>query len=207
MTDRLITGILAAAVLTAAPYASAQAATEKKEAKPAAKPAAPAAQGPKAPAEMSQLKAFDGSWQCKGEMAPGPGQPPVKSTSSVKSHADLGGFWQVGTVKGAMPGMPPFEGRFHMTYDGGSKQFVMVWLDNMGGWAQQTAPGWDGDKIVFTGEGVMGGQKMTGRDTFAKKSDGTLVHTAEMQKDGNWTSMGEETCHKAAAKAPAAKKE
>ena len=200
MTARSITGLFVAAALAAAvpcTYAQEKPA-EKPAAKPAEKPAAAAPAAPKAPAEMSQLKFFEGNWTCKGEMAPGPGAPMVKSTSSVRSATTLGGFWQAGTVKGTMPGLPPFEGKFHMTYDPGAKQYVMIWVDNMGGRSTSTASGWEGDVIAFTGEGIMGGQKMMARDTFTKKA-GALVHKAEMQVEGNWANMGEETCNKAAA--------
>jgi hypothetical protein len=206
MTARSITGMfVAAALAVAVPCTYAQEKPAEKPAKPAASaPAAPPA-APKPPAEMSQLKFFEGNWTCKGEMSPGPGAPMVKSTSSVKSATALGGFWQAGTVRGTMPGMPAFEGKFHMTYDPGAKQYVMVWVDNMGSRATSMAPGWEGDAIAFTGEGVMGGQKIMGRDTFTKK-EGALVHKTEMELEGKWTNMGEETCKKAAA-APAAKKE
>jgi hypothetical protein len=74
---------------------------------------------------------------------------------------------------------------------------VMFWVDSMGGWSRSTAPGWDGDKLVYTGEGAMVGQKVVGRDTFTKGSDGSLRHTWEMQIDGKWTPVGDETCKKA----------
>jgi len=193
MTARSITGVLVAAAMTAATAgALAQGAAEKKPA--LLKPAS----------EMSQLKFFDGSWSCSGEMMPAPGAPAVKTRSSVKSHSDLSGFWQSGIVKSSAVGMPPFEGMFHMTYDTAGKQFLMLWVDNMGGWSQETSPGWEGDKIVFTGEGVMNGQKMGARDTFTRNADGSLKHVPELQSGGNWMPAGEETCKKAAP-APAKK--
>ena len=66
----------------------------------------------------------------------------------------------------------------------------------MGGWAQQTSAGWQGDALVFTGDGVMGGQKSGARDTFTKKADGSLTHKGEMQMKGKWVVMDEETCRK-----------
>jgi uncharacterized protein DUF1579 len=154
---------------------------------------------PKPAAEMSQLKFFDGSWTCDGKMEPGPFGPGGPMKSTVKSHSDLGGFWQSGTVKGSSPGMPPFEGMFHMTYDAANKQYLMLWVDNMGAWSHTTASGWQGDKIVFAGDSMMGGKKFMGRDTFAKGADGSFRHTSEMQLEGKWTAMGDETCKKAAA--------
>jgi hypothetical protein len=103
-----------------------------------------------------------------------------------------------------MAGKPTMEGMFHMTYDPGPKQYVMLWVDNMGGYSQETSSGWEGDKIVFTGNSAMGGKQVPTRDTFTKSGDGSLKHDWEGQMDGTWTSMGSETCKKAAA--PAKKK-
>jgi hypothetical protein len=185
MTARPLTVALAVG-LAAAPCAFAQA-------PPVPKPAP----------EMAQLKPFDGNWNCEGMMPAGPQGPAQKTKTTVKSHVAMNGFWQVGTVTMAAP---PMVGNFHITYDAGQKQYAMVWIDDMGNYSTETAPGWDGDKMVFTGEGSMMGQKMQARDTFTKTADGkTFNHAAEAQMNGQWTSMGEETCHHPAA-APAAEK-
>lgn len=176
------------AVVAAASVAAAQ--EKKAEAPPVPKPAA----------EMANLKFFDGSWSCEGKLHPTPMNPAATLKGTVKSSADLGGFWQSGMVKSQASGMPgPFEGMFHMTYDPMGKRYVMLWVDNMGAWAQTSSAGWNGDTIVFEGETYMGGHKMTGRDTFKKNADGSLAHTWEMQMGGAWMPGGEETCRKAAA--------
>jgi uncharacterized protein DUF1579 len=186
MTARSITAAFVAAAFAAvAPSAFAQGAMAH----------------PKPAAEMSGLKVFDGSWTCSGQGAMEPGGPMMKMDSSVKSHSDLGGFWQSGTVKGApMAGMPAFEGMFHMTWDPAAKQYLMLFVDNMGGRSEERAPGWVGDTLVFTGEGQMGGQKMGMRDTFTRKADGSLGHAGEVQVKGQWVKMMDETCRKSAAK-------
>src|SRR5687768_9923347 len=151
MTARSITATFALAAFAAfAPSAFAQCATAKKVDKPAMAHPRPAA-------EMTNLKIFDGNWSCSGEGAMEPGGAMMKMDSTVSGRSDLGGFWQSGTVKGAaMGGMPPFEGMYHMTWDPAAKQYVMLWVDNMGGWSQARASGWEGDKIVFTGDSQMG---------------------------------------------------
>src|SRR5262249_46635887 len=163
MTARSLATALAAAALVAAPGAFAQAKASpapKPAARPAAKPAAPAEgamPAPKPAPEMAQLKPFEGNWSCRREGPAGPLGPGQKTKSTVKSHTGMGGFWQVGTVTMAAP---PMEGSFHITYDAGQKKYVMLWVDTMGGYAQQTSNGWEGDTMVFTGEGNMMGQKM-----------------------------------------------
>jgi hypothetical protein len=148
-------------------------------------------------AEMANLKIFGGNWSCTGEGAMEPGGAMMKMDSTVTGKSDLGGFWQSGTVKGAaMGGMPPFEGMYHMTWDPAAKGYVMLWVDNMGGWSQARASGWEGDKIVFNGDSQMGTQKMRVRDTFTRKADGTLTHMGEMEAGGRWTKMMDETCRR-----------
>jgi uncharacterized protein DUF1579 len=192
MSARPIAGLMAALALVAAPAARSNA-QEKKADKPAAAMAAP-----KPPAEISNLAFFAGQWTCAGEGAMEPGGPMMKMTSTVSSNADLGGFWQSGSVKGTTVGMPPFHGMFHMTYDPGAKDYVMLWVDNMGGWSQTRSPGWQGDKIVFTGNSSMGGKTIPTRDTFTKGAGGSLVHLGEMQTGGAYTKTLEETCRKGA---------
>jgi hypothetical protein len=151
---------------------------------------------PKPAPEMAALKVFDGSWTCEGYVPAGPMGPGGKTKGTVKSGTDLGGFWQSGIVKSSMANMPEFEGEFHMTYDAANKNYVMLWVDNMGGWARATSSGWQSDTILFTGDSFMGGKRLGSRDTFVKSSDGSLMHKAALQMDGKWASMGDETCKK-----------
>jgi uncharacterized protein DUF1579 len=193
MTSRSITAAFVAAAFAAlVPCTFAQCAADKKMDKPAMA-------HPKPPAEMANLKFFDGSWSCAGEGVMEPGGPTMKMDSSVQSTTGLGGFWQTGTVKGSpMGGMPPFEGMFHMTWDPAAKQYLMLWVDNMGGRSESRSPGWSGDTLVFTGDGQMGDQKMGMRDTFTRKADGSMSHVGDMQVNGKWVKMMDETCRKAA---------
>ena len=176
---RTITSLLAVAIVTAfAVSGSAQ-------------------QGPPKPAaEMDQIAFFEGSWSCKGKTFETPMGPAGEMTSTVDIRKELNGHFQGGTVKGTMPNQPPFEGRLHVTYDSGMKQFVMLWVDNMGGWAQSMSPGWKGDTFVYEGEGHMGGQTMKSRDTFTRSGTGSMKHTWAMQMNGKWVTAGEETCTK-----------
>jgi hypothetical protein len=157
---------------------------------------------PKPAPEMAQLKTFDGSWSCAGEIPAGPMGPAQKTQSTVKVHTDMGGFWQSGTVNMTATAMPAFQGQFHTTYDSGKKQFVMLWVDNTGAYSEETAASWQGDTLVYLGEGTMGGQKMQTRDTFVKAADGSFKRSGEAQMNGQWVSMGEETCHHSMPAAP-----
>ena len=188
MTTRWMAGVLSAVgVAVILPCAALQAAPEPAPPKPAA--------------EMANLKWFDGNWTCEGTVPPGPMGPGGKIKGTVKSHADFGGFWQSGMVKSSMGTMPAMEGMFHMTYDPGPKEYVLLWVDNTGGYSKETSSGWDGDKIVFSGTSSMAGKQVATRDSFTKMGK-SMKHDWEGQMDGaTWTPMGSETCTRAAAAA------
>jgi len=175
---------------------------ERKPAVPADKPASPAP-APKPAPELAQLKYFLGTWHCEGEVPASPMGPAHKSRATVVTRLDLDGFWYSGTVREEKTAATPraMTGMFHETYDPGKKQFVMLWVDNYGGWSTETSPGWEGDKIAYSGEATMGGEKSPVRDTFTKKSATELVHSYEMTMGGQKIA-GDETCKKAAAARP-----
>jgi hypothetical protein len=190
------------AMILAAPAAQAQ----DVKGRPAQPPVAADMSGfPKPAAEMAHLRLFEGSWACEGAMLATPFGPGGKMASTLKAQATLGGFWQSGTVKGTMPGMPPFEGTYHTTYDPTAKRYVMLWVDNTGAWAQTSATGWEGDRITFAGDSYMGGQKVASRDVFTRAGETSFKHSGELQIAGEWKQVFEETCRKqpAAAASPA----
>jgi hypothetical protein len=154
-----------------------------------------AQEAPKPAPELSQIAFFEGSWSCTGKMNESPFGPAGSMTSTADVKKDLGGFFQSGVIKGSMPKMPPFEGRFHVTYNPAAKQFVMFWVDSMGGWAMNTSPGWKGDVMVYEGDSHMGAQSFRSRDTFTRGA-GTMKHAWEAQVGGKWMPIGEESCKK-----------
>ena len=155
---------------------------------------------PRPAAEMAQLKPFAHFFACTGQTDASAFGPAHATATRVHAHDDLGGFWVSGMVRedktAATP--MPMEGVFHMTWDGANKQFLMLFVDNSGGWSQETSPGWNGDTMVWAGDGWMGGKKYSSRDTFTKKAAGALEHSWELNVDGTWTPLGHETCTPAA---------
>jgi hypothetical protein len=162
--------------------------------------AAESAGPPKPAPEMAQLKPFEHSFECTGQADASAFGPAHATSTRVHAHGDLGGFWVSGMVRETKTAASPMpmEGMFHMTWDTAHKQFLMLWVDSGGGWSQETSPGWAGDTMVWSGEGWMGGQKLTSRDTFTKKAGETLEHSWELNLDGKWTPLGHETCTVAA---------
>ena len=85
---------------------------------------------------------------------------------------------------------------FLQGYDAAAKTYTMFCFDAFGSHCQQTSPGWDGDKIVYTGE-VAGNPATPSRDTFTKTGAASLEHMGEMQADGKWVATDRETCTRA----------
>ena len=99
--------------------------------------------GPPRPApELAQIKFFAGTWSCEGSVPASPMGPAHKNRTAVIIHSDLGGFWYSGTVREekTAENPHPMSGMFHETYDAANKQFMMLWVDNMGGWATEHPP-------------------------------------------------------------------
>lgn len=149
------------------------------------------------PAEMSQLQPLEGAWTCTGEVPEGPLGPAHKSSTSVTIHKDLDGMWYSGRIEEARSeGNPhPLKGMVHMTWDASGGKFMLLWIDNTGGWSTQASPGWDDDRMVWLGDGMMEGKKIQARDTFTKKG-ADLAHLGELRIDDKWVVVQDEVCRK-----------
>jgi hypothetical protein len=98
--------------------------------------------------------------------------------------------------------MPKGKMMFHGVngWDPTTKKFVRTDYDSMGGMFNLTSVGWEGDKMVFNGEGTMMGQKMKIRHTMTKKGDSEFASSFEgFGPDGKPMPMGDDVCKKAAA--------
>lgn len=161
---------------------------------------------PKPAAELDQLKMFVGHWTCDGKAPASPLGPERVTKTHAKITREHGGFWYVihfGEEKSK--DNPATDGVVFWGYDPSTKKFIGPGVDSMGGWFHETSAGWEGNKLNWQGDGMMMGKKMAVRDFFEKKSDSELTHAAEVEIDGKWVKVGDETCKKAAAAAPAKK--
>jgi len=160
---------------------------------------APAPTGPPSPpAELAKLAFFAGDWSCKGKAEATPMGAEHATTAKVHIAKGIGGFWYVGTYTETKTKANPHPMVFHFLqgYDAAAKTFTEFCFDAFGSHCQQTSPGWDGDKIVFTGE-VAGSPATPVRDTFTKTGAASLEHMGEMQADGKWVATDHETCTRA----------
>src|SRR5262245_27941603 len=211
----LVGGYAGAQPKPAAPPAAAPAAPAAKPAAPAPAPAAPAGAKPGAPAaappaaslaappkpaaELDQLKFFLGRWKCDGKAFASPMSPTehgFKGSAEAKLEAD--NFWQSFTYEEKKTKEHPgLKVKGLWGFDQGSKRFVRAAVANHGEWDTASAPGWEGDNLIWTGEmsGSMG--RFAFHHRFTKKGDKEWVHFLEIRTpDGKWAPAEEVTCKK-----------
>jgi hypothetical protein len=198
------------AVPTPAP-AAAKPATTAASAPTAAKPAAPAAAkpavaaapgapppAPKPAAELDQLKMFEATWRCEGKQPAGPMGPEQDYKSTFKGKKDVDSFWisfEYSQKKSKAHALPIIA-KGYLGYDPAAKKYVTLGVDNMGGSVTESSPGWEADKLTFTGDGQMGGQKISFRETYTKKGDKEMTWSGEMKMGKEWIPVGTDTCKK-----------
>jgi hypothetical protein len=194
-TSALIFGL----ALAAATPALAQAGPGMNTANPthpkkAAQPAG--ASAPLPDAEMQQLESFVGTWHCTGHAEASPFGPAHDTSATVHVGTELSGFWLMGRYEEAKTTANPAPWRFHFVWghDGAQKKFTGWGFDTIGGAWKQTSSGWESDKLVWAGESTLGGQSTGVRDTFVKKGDNGITHMGEMQANGQWVKLDEESC-------------
>jgi hypothetical protein len=161
------------------------------------KPAAPAM--PKPAAELAQLKYFVGEWSCTGKGFASEMGPEHATKATVKIKMDMNGFFVSGRYEEmkSPENKMPVMAAFVWGWDSVAKKIAATGQDTFGGMFTQTSSGWEGDKIVFSGDALWGSDKTGVRDTFTKKGENEVVHLGEMQMKGQWTSLDEETCKRA----------
>lgn len=161
------------------------------EDKPAAPPAMPP--GLKPAAEMKIEKWFVGAWDCKGLVHESALGPETKVATRVEFKLELAGAWlqvkgtaTAGPAKGKeiFEGFAGWDGAQYQRYD-----FQPVGMTHL------SSKGWDGDKLVYEGDGVNQGRKLAVRHTITKKSDDAYDGAIEL--DGK--PLLEESCQRVKA--------
>jgi hypothetical protein len=149
--------------------------------------------------EMEKINWMVGTWHCTGKSMASPMGPEHPAEAEVKVEKALDGMWVVGHYreKKTAQNPMPISGDEYWTWDSAEKMFDRVVMDSMGGFSTGNSKGWEGDKLAWTMEGMMGGQKMKSRDTFVRKSQSELSLTGEIgTPDGKWAAAYETSCKK-----------
>jgi ketosteroid isomerase-like protein len=159
--------------------------------------AAPSAT-PTLPDQLSVEKWFVGEWICKGEQHASPKAVAVQFTDKFTFKMALDGSWltyHIDQTKGPLQGKRTLVG--WGTWDANAKVHVRRDMNTGGSRVDVTALGWDGDKLVFTGDMVANDERLPIQQTFTKKGDAaydcTLVVTGAEGKPMEWE---EESCRK-----------
>ncbi|HWA89304.1 MAG TPA: DUF1579 family protein [Rhizomicrobium sp.] len=139
-----------------------------------------AALGHPAP-EMKQVAWMIGRWDIATTVDVQPGRK-AETGQSVVTPA-LGGVWL--EIRDTYP-----KGNQDITYlgfDPATKRWVSTTVDGVGNAVTTTAPRWANDRLVFTGEAVVVGEKATLRQTVAKTGPRAyIVANEERLSDGTW---------------------
>ncbi len=162
----------------------------------AQQPGAAVAPGP-AP-ELDTLKFLVGSWRCTGKQLAA--AKPHTFTASLKVRLAPDNFWQVFDYEErksrdhAAVKLHGFWG-----YDQSGKRYVRSAAGNSGGWEVATSPGWDGSRLVWTGDLYLPTGKVAFRHVYTKKSDREFGHVWETGEVGKATVASDVTCKRGAA--------
>jgi hypothetical protein len=146
--------------------------------------------------KLKEVQVFVGTWHCTGTAFASDWGPEHATKATVNGSWILGGAWlqirytEVKTAKNPHP----YAVLALWSYDEEPKAFVAGSVDNMGGYSTQQSPGWDGDKLVFSGPMHGGGMTMNTRDTFTKVNKNEVRHESEMDVKGTWKKLDQETC-------------
>jgi hypothetical protein len=145
---------------------------------------------------VRQLEPLAGTWQCKGTAFQTPWFPEHATSAEVVQKWMFDGKWLTFTYseKKTAENPMPFNAAGNFGYDPESKMFVYSGVDSTGGYSSGTSQGWVGDVLTFEGPWHLGGMTATSRDTFTRKSANEIVHLGELQSNGSWMKLDQETC-------------
>ncbi len=157
---------------------------------------------PKPAPEMAQFKSMEGKWKCKAKAPASPAGPAHDYEANLEVKAALGGFWLTEHYAQMKTKVHPMAQAFdaYITYDPASKRFQRIGADNIGAWESATSPGWEENKLVWTGElaNFMGQAKLPYRFTITKKSDREVqvVFEGPLGPNGQYVPLADESCRK-----------
>jgi hypothetical protein len=148
--------------------------------------------------ELRELAALEGSWRCGGTTPAGPFGPEQSYKATLKVKKDLGDFWYAVDYeqKKTKHGPPPMTARGFLGYDTAAKKFVRTGADSMGGGVSATATGWEGARLVFTGELAAMGQRFPFRETYTKKGEREIGVVGELKMGKDWIALGNDDCRR-----------
>ena len=151
---------------------------------------------------LRQLDALIGKWQCKGMAYATPWFPEHPTTAEATETWILDGKWVALSYieKKTAENPMPFVVNGYYGYDPEQKLYVAGSVDSTGGYATGASKGWNGNVIVYEGPWHLGGMTSNSRDTFTKVSANEITHLGELESNGTWIKLGQETCTRTSSK-------
>ncbi len=141
-----------------------------------------------APGPMHELMAKSvGEWKTKNTFWMDPEGEPLVSEGTMSVEMIMGGRYMKSTHTGTVMGMP-FTGMMLQAYDNATKEFIAVWIDNLGtGMSVSNGTYDDGTKILnSTGTMIdpISGKELHYRQTVQMIDDNHQVVEMFVQEDG-----------------------
>ena len=159
---------------------------------------AKSADAQKLPEQLSVERWFVGHWICEGAQQTSPTGPGAAFTDRFSFGMALRGSWliyHIDQLKGPVKGKQTLIGS--STWDANAKVHVRRDMNIGGSRMDVTSPGWDGDKLVYTGYMIVGDQKLPVKHTFTRKGDATYDSALEVTgADGKSAMWEDENCKK-----------
>ena len=159
---------------------------------------AKAAEAQKLPEQLSFERWFVGDWICAGTQHASPVGPGAQFTDRFSFNMALRGSWliyHIDQLKGPVKGKQTLIGS--STWDANAKVHVRRDMNIGGSRVDVTSPGWEGDKIVYTGYMITGEEKLPVKHIFTKKGDAAYDSELEVTgADGKPAMWEEESCKK-----------
>jgi len=150
------------------------------------------------PEQLSAEKWFVGTWICEGTQHASPTAPGVEFIDRFSFRMALRGAWlfyHIDQLKGPVKGNETLIGA--STWDANAKVHIRRDMNIGGSRVDVTSPGWDGDKLVYTGYMIAGDEKLSIKHTFTRKGEAAYDSALEVTgADGKPTMWEEESCKK-----------
>ena len=140
------------------------------------------------PGPMHEMMAKSvGEWKTKNTFWMDPGSEPNVSEGTMSVEMIMGDRYMRSTHKGLVMEMP-FTGMNLQAYDNATKEFIAIWIDNLGTGISVSKGTYDEDTktLNFTGTMIdpMSGKEVHYRQTIQLIDDNHQVFEMFMQEDG-----------------------
>src|SRR5262249_17499224 len=135
---------------------------------------------PKPAAEMKELRDMIGVWATDETYEPSPFMP-SGGTGAGTNTVRLGpGGFSIVMDQRSKSAMGPFTGHGVFTWDANEKAYKFVWVDSMTPGVVMEKGRKEGDTLVFTGETMLMGKKMSLKDVMSDRTPVSYILTSYM---------------------------